>query len=85
MSNDLNASHFFLLWYLLMLDVCIFLIILYMIISMEGLDGLFMRPLSIYHTALCSWKLAGLSEVSCPSPISRTRTFNISANFCSLS
>lgn len=59
--------------------------ILYMIISTEGLDGLLMRPLSINHTALCSWKLAGLSEVPCPFPISRTRTFNISANFCSFS
>lgn len=49
--------------------------ILHMIIFKEGLDGLFMRPLSIDHTALCSLTLAGLSEVSCPSSKSRKRTF----------
>lgn len=64
MSNDLKGSHFFLLWYLLLLDVSIFLNILYMIISMEGLDGLITRQLSINHTALCSWKLAGLLPFS---------------------
>lgn len=85
MPSDVNESLLSLLWYLLLLDVCISLNILYTITFKEGLDGLFKKPLSIDHTALCIWKLAGLSEVSCPSPMSRMRTFNISANFCSLS
>jgi len=53
MPSDVNESlliFFFLLWYLLFLDVCISNI-LYMIILKEGLDGLFMRPLSVDHTA----------------------------------